>query len=180
MFEKLFYMIFGGNAAATANEKTQEQEAAQPEPKFLLQETAARYDWVCKSARGVVPTEQIYIEVVEDAVERLRKQEREKIAHEGEILMQTWDCSEAAKPGSSLGYTMPHKKERRLVRFDGRVFLVQLEWRARTREVAHSQGGRYGGSWREFVPTGEFQPPVVCWATDSVAQMTQAELSAMA
>lgn len=114
-------------------------------------------------------------------VEReLRRNEAQKIAHQGDILSQTWDESGAAKSGASFGSSFPHKTERRLVRFDGRVFLVQLEWNARTTKVAHSSGGSYGGAWTEYVPTGEFQPPTVSWATDSVAQMTEQELRTIA
>lgn len=110
----------------------------------------------------------------------VRTEEGEVLAHQGEIAKQTFDDSLAKNVGSSLGKDAAHRRERRLVRYEGRVFLVHLTWHAVTRTEHHASGGRYGGPYETYLPTGDWKPPLVDWATDSLAQMTNAELEAIA
>jgi hypothetical protein len=111
----------------------------------------------------------------------LRKEEAETLAHQGEIVKQSFDDSAAKAEWLSYGSGgTACRLERRLVRYEGRMFLVHLTWYAVTRIVHHTSGGWYGGPFDRYVPTGEWKPPVADWATDSVGQMSDDELKAIA
>ena len=171
-------------------------------PKFLLPKTAKEYDQRCKvlvelsrretakfqrymrkanSLRKILDCLQYELEEeLEKLLATLRKKESETLAHQGEIVKQSFDDSSAKNEGYSFGGGPGPavRHERRLVRYDERVFLVHLSWYAVTRTIHHSSGGWYNRAYDKYVPTGEWKPPVTDWATDSLSQMSNEELKA--
>lgn len=115
---------------------------------------------------------------VKELLAALRKEEAELLAHQGEIVKQTFNDPSAAESLSFGEDGTAVRYERRIVLHEGRAFLVHLTWHAVMRTVHHKSGGRYDGPFDTYVPTGEWKPPVADWATDSVAQMSDEELKA--
>lgn len=108
----------------------------------------------------------VTFETLRDGLEeKLLHEEREKIAHEGEIISQNFAGLD----------TDLHKTERRVVRFGGRVFLCSLKSTSATRKGG-SYVGYKGKTQYHYVPTGDFGPPKVSWVTESLSQFTDEEL----
>ena len=119
--------------------------------------------------------------LIKKAEKQLRQTEWDKIAHQGEILQQKMLEESGSITGSfSHAGGWRCRRERRLVRYEGNIFLVVFLWRGKSRVTHHSSGGYKGGGWDEYFPTGEFEPPELHFVTSSVSQMTEEELKAIA
>lgn len=119
--------------------------------------------------------------------EKLEREEREKIAHQGQILSSTFKEVDEDMAGRSVVGEPSYgdKIERRVVRFQGRVYFAQLQYAAvrhpsRKRTIAWKD--RYGKERACQVgePTGEFGPPVVAWVTTELSQFNNEELLVVA
>ncbi len=102
-----------------------------------------------------------------------------RVAHEGQILMQT--------PGDEGVHSGPThnglawRKERRLVRLNGRAFVVELIYTQLGRLIGRKAGGvDYMGRETQvdaWVPTGDgWGPPETVFITDSLSQFKDEEL----
>lgn len=106
-----------------------------------------------------------------------RAGELERIAHEGQILSVEKEKFDNPKKNRFA------VRERRVVEFGGRHFLVLLEYEEVTRDTGRREERPTGymgrlEEWEVLEKTGEYQPPVVLWGTDALAQFTEQELRA--